>query len=85
MPGTDFTYVEVESRFGLTTAYSLGRWVLTNLCGIIVLTALVLVFFNLWRETGHPFAIALGAMFAIPLAIGIAFFIWSMTPARKPS
>jgi len=43
--GTDFAYVEVESRFGLTRVYSLGRWVLASLFGLSVMTGLVLSMF----------------------------------------
>jgi len=42
---TDFAYVEVESRFGLTRVYSLGRWVLASLFGLSVMTGLVLSMF----------------------------------------
>jgi hypothetical protein len=80
--GTDFAYVEVESRFGLTRAYSLGRWVLANLFGLSVVTAFVLVTFIQWIGTGSLFFLVVGTLFAILLAVGVAFFVWSMTPSR---
>jgi len=80
--GTDFAYVEVRSGFGLARVYSLGRWVLANLFDLTVGTAFVLVTFIQWIGTGNPFLLVARTMFAILLAIGIAFFVWSMTPAR---
>ena len=80
--GTDFAYVEVESRFGSARVYSLGRWVLANLFGLGVVTAFVLVTFIQWIGTGSPFLLVVGTLFAILLAVGIAFFVWSMTPSR---
>ena len=81
MRGTDLAYVEVQSGFGLARVYSLGRWVLANLFGLSVVTAFVLVTFVQWIGTGNPFLLVMGTMFAILLAIGIAFFVWSMTPS----
>ncbi|HLQ42927.1 MAG TPA: hypothetical protein VK189_08785 [Thermoplasmata archaeon] len=80
--GTDPAYLEVESRFGLKTVYSLGRWVLANLLALAFLTSFVLITFIRWRETGDPIVLVVGTTFAILLAIGIAFFAWSMTPSR---
>ena len=80
--GTDLAYLEVESRFGLKTVYSLGRWVLASLLALAVVTAFVLIAFVEWRATGEPFFLVAGTMFAILLAIGIGFFVWSMTPSR---
>jgi len=80
--GTDFAYVEVESRFGLTRVYSLGRWVLASLFGLGLVTAFVLVTFLQWIGTGSPFFLVVGTLFAILLAVGVAFFVWSMTPSR---
>jgi len=74
--------VEVRSGFGLARVYSLGRWVLANLFGLTVGTVFVLVTFIRWIGTGNPFLLVARTMFAILLAIGIAFFVWSMTPAR---
>ena len=79
--GTDLAYVEVQSGFGLARVYSLGRWVLANLFGLSVVTAFVLVTFVQWIGTRNPFLLVMGTMFAILLAIGIAFFVWSMTPS----
>ena len=79
--GTDLAYLEVQSGFGLARVYSLGRWVLANLFGLSVVTAFVLVTFVQWIGTGNPFLLVMGTMFAILLAIGIAFFVWSMTPS----
>ncbi len=80
--GTDFAYMEVESRFGSARVCSLGRWVLANLLGLGVVTAFVLVTFIQWIGTGSPFLLVVGTIFAILLAVGIAFFVWSMTPSR---
>jgi len=80
--GTDLAYLEVESRFGLKTVYSLGRWVLANLLALAFVTAFVLINLVRWRETGDPIVLVVGTIFAILLAIGIGFFAWSMTPSR---
>jgi hypothetical protein len=80
--GTDLAYLEVESRFGLKTVYSLGRWVLANLLALAFVTAFVLINLVRWRENGDPIVLVVGTMFAILLAIGIGFFAWSMTPSR---
>jgi len=80
--GTDLAYLEVESRFGSKTVYSLGRWVLANLLALAFLTVFVLITLLQWRDTGAPILLVMGTMFAILLAIGIAFFAWSMTPSR---
>lgn len=81
--GRDYDFVEVESRFGLRTVYSLGRWVLSNLVAIIVLTGSLVPFAIIWRDTGDPLAAIPVVMFAILDVTILAMLVWTLAPSRK--
>ena len=78
--GTDSNFVEVESAFGLKTSYSLGRWVVSNILAIAVITVMVVVALSAWATTRSFFGWAILALLDAAL---IGWFVWTMTPPRK--
>ena len=45
----------MESAFGLRISYSLGRWVLIHVLGIVLVTAMVLASLAAWNATARLF------------------------------
>ncbi len=80
--GTEYDYIQAESAFGVTTTVSWGRWVVSNAVVIGVFTALALVLIGFWATTGAVPALVGSLLFAAFDLLWIAFFAWSMTPAR---
>ncbi len=80
--GTDLDFVEMESAFGVRISYSLGRWVLIHVLGIVFVTAMVLVSLAAWSATARLFFLGFAMFIALLDVALIAFFGWSMIPPK---
>ena len=81
--GTNATFIEAESAFGVTISYSLGRWVLINILVIAFVTAIVVVWLVGLAATGNLLFLGWAVLFALLEAVFIGAFVWSMTAPRK--